>query len=230
MPWAPELITSVRPTTIGSGRPSCVWPPSTTSRPRTRPAIFTSVESPLWLSSTTRSTFFASRSSITSFCAWSSWMPNVRSGTKRCGWDTGTYGNPWPMTPTLTPPTSLIVYGVEHGIVPVELLQLWQTKSPAKRPRDLAVAEQLLDALDPVGELPVRREHLDAELVHRPHHVLAARPERRRRALERVAAVEQQRLAGTLVAHALHQRREMRVATHAPVAGREGGEVEMESA
>ena len=53
--------------------------------------------------------------------------------------------------------------------------------------------DDFLDALGAVGELPVPGHDVDAEELLRVDHVLALRPQRRRRALPRVAAVEQQR-------------------------------------
>ena len=52
-------------------------------------------------------------------------------------------------------------------------------------------------------------------------------PQRGGRALERVAAVEQQRAPGPLRAHAPHQRGEVRVAAHPAVARGQRGEVEV---
>src|SRR5262245_63047985 len=49
-------------------------------------------------------------------------------------------------------------------------------------------------------ELPVRGGDLDAELVGDLHHVLAAAPQGGRRALERVATIEQQRAPAPLLA------------------------------
>jgi len=90
----------------------------------------------------------------------------------------------------------------------------------------LPVAEQLAHALEPVRELPVPGEHVDAELVRGPQHVLAAAPQGRRGTLERVAAVEQDRAARTLGAHALDERGQVRVAAHPAVARGQRGEVD----
>ena len=80
----PALVTSVRPlrlaTTAGCGTPSCVWPPRIASRPVTREASFKSTSMPLCDSSTTTCAPLPRASSIT-FCRFSSWMPNVQSGT-----------------------------------------------------------------------------------------------------------------------------------------------------
>ncbi len=77
---------------------------------------------------------------------------------------------------------------------------------------DLALEVLLHDlrhALGAVRELPVSRHDVHAEELRRVDHVLAAGPERRRRALPGVAAVEQQR-AGAARPEALDQRGQVR--------------------
>ena len=61
---------------------------------------------------------------------------------------------------------------------------------------DLALevlVDDFLDARIAVGEFPVPGHHVDTEQFARVHHVLAVGPERGRRALPGIAAVEQQR-------------------------------------
>ena len=137
------------------------------------------------------------------------------------------YGNAWPMTPTRAPPTSRIVYGRNGRSAQLSSVTLWATKSPAKSPFVLAIAEELLHAIDAVHELPVRREDVDTELVRDPHHVLATAPERGRRALDRVATVEQERAPIALLADPLDQGGEMRVAPHPPVPRGQHREIEI---
>ena len=115
----------------------------------------------------------------------------------------------------------------EDRLVPVQLARVVADEVALKQAAAVLVAEQLLHPLEPMGELPVRREDLDAELVHDPHHVEAARPERRRRALERVAAVEEERPARPRVPDALDQRRQVRVAPHPAIARGERLEVQV---
>ena len=67
-----------------------------------------------------------------------------------------------------------------------------------------------------VGELPVAGHDVDAQQLLRVDHVLAPRPQRRRRALPGVAAVEQQR-ARARRPEPLHQRGEVREAAHPAV-------------
>ena len=80
----PALVTSVWPPaflmTLATGMPSCVWPPRMASMPRTRLAIFKSTSMPLWLMTTTTCAPLA-RASSTTFCMFSSWMPNSQSLT-----------------------------------------------------------------------------------------------------------------------------------------------------
>ncbi len=115
--------------------------------------------------------------------------------------------------------------GAKDRLVPVELLAVVADEVALEESAALAVAEELLDPVDAVGEFPVRGENLDSELVHDPDHVLAARPESGRRALQGVAAVEEDRLARPFRAGVLDQRRHVGVAAHAAVARRERGEI-----
>ena len=78
------------------------------------------------------------------------------------------------------------------------------------------VVDDLLDALRAQGEFPVPGHQVDAEQFLRLDHVLALGPQRRRRALPGVAAVEQQR-AGTRRLELLDQRRKMREAAELAV-------------
>jgi len=73
----------------------------------------------------------------------------------------------------------------------------------------------------------VRGEDVDAQLVRRPQHVLAAAPQGRGRPLQRVAAVQQERSSRPLGARALDQRGQVRVSAHPPVPGGEGREIDV---
>ena len=94
---------------------------------------------------------------------------------------------------------------------------------------DLAGEILLDDLLDPVravGELPVAGHHVDAQQLAGVDHVLAFRPQRRRRPLPGVAAVEQQR-ARPRRPELPDQRREVREAAGLAVGARGFLEVEI---
>ena len=116
---------------------------------------------------------------------------------------------------------------VEDAIAPACDRDVVRDEVAGEESPPLAVAEELAHPLEAVDELPVRREDVDPELVGDAHHVLTAAPEGGRRTLEGVAAVEDQRTAGPLRADPLHQRRQVRVAAHPPVARRQRGKVEV---
>ncbi len=91
--------------------------------------------------------------------------------------------------------------------------------------RELAL-DRVLHAVGAVSKFPVRGHEIDAEQLLRAEHVGALRPERARRALPAVAAVEQQRV-GPRSSQPLHQRREVGEAAGGAVAARERLEIEM---
>ena len=86
--------------------------------------------------------------------------------------------------------------------------------------------DDLADALGAVGELPVPGHHVDTEQARRLDHVLPSRPQRGRRALPRVAGVEQQR-AGPARVQTLDERGEMRETPDPPIRRRRAREVQM---
>src|SRR5687767_14412207 len=86
----------------------------------------------------------------------------------------------------------------EHRLLPSRLDHVLSDELAAKPTRRLAVAEQLLDAVDAVDGLRVGGEDLAPELVRGAQHVLAPATQGRRGALERVTAVEQDGLVGPL--------------------------------
>ena len=116
---------------------------------------------------------------------------------------------------------------VEDAIAPACDRDVVRDEVAGEESPPLAVAEELAHPLEAVDELPVRREDVDPELVGDAHHVLTAAPEGGRRTLEGVAAVEDQRTAGPLRADPLHQRRQVRVAAHPPVARGQRREVQV---
>ena len=85
---------------------------------------------------------------------------------------------------------------------------------------------RLQHALGAIGEFPVRGHVLDAQAPLRADHVGALGPQRRRRALPAVAAIEEQRVRPRS-SQPLDQRGEMRVAAHPPVAARRAFEIQM---
>jgi hypothetical protein len=91
---------------------------------------------------------------------------------------------------------------VEHLLVPLGVAHV----AGQKRKREFA--DQLLDPLGAIGELPMGGHGLDAERVHDLDHVRALGGERGVGALPGVAAVEQQGLAGPLGADRLDQGRQ----------------------
>src|SRR6266540_4124651 len=116
---------------------------------------------------------------------------------------------------------------LEDRLVPVQLSAIVADEVALKEAASPAVAEELPHAVHAIREFPMWREDLDAELVHGPDHILAARPEGCGRAVERVAAVEEERLPRPLGARALDHGGEVSVAAHAAVACRQRGEVEV---
>jgi hypothetical protein len=85
------------------------------------------------------------------------------------------------------------------------------------------------DLLHPLGaerELPVAGHHVDAEELAGVDHVLALRPQRRRRSLPRVAAVEKERLRARRF-QSLDESCEVREAADLAVGLRRGGKVEI---
>ena len=88
------------------------------------------------------------------------------------------------------------------------------------------VLDGLAHALGAIGEFPMRRHEIHAQALLRADHVGAAGPERGRRALPAVAAVEEQR-ARPRGAQPLDQRGEMGVAAEPAVAPRRRFEIEM---
>ncbi len=91
--------------------------------------------------------------------------------------------------------------------------------------REIAV-DDLSDPLRTIGEFPMAGHHVHAEQLGGIDHVLAPGPQRGRRALPAVAAVEQQ-CAGALAAQALDQRRKMRESAHRAIGTRRALEIEM---
>ena len=116
---------------------------------------------------------------------------------------------------------------LEHALAPARFGDVLGEELAGEPSPALTIAEQLAHALEPVDELPVRGEHLDAQLVRRPQHVVAPAPQRGGRALQRIAAVEQQRPARPLGPDALDQRGQVRVATEASVARRQSRKIEI---
>ncbi len=106
--------------------------------------------------------------------------------------------------------------GREHGIAEVGGLHVLREEVD---PAGEILVDDFLHALRTERELPMAGHDVDAERFLRVDHVLAFRPQRRRRALPRVSAVEQQR-AGTRGPQLPHQRREMRKAAELAVGPR----------
>ena len=84
----------------------------------------------------------------------------------------------------------------------------------------------LLHALGAEREFPVAGHHVDAQELAGVDHVLALRPQRGRRSLPRVAAVEQQRVRPRRF-QSLDERGEMREAADLAVGPRRGDEIEI---
>ena len=86
--------------------------------------------------------------------------------------------------------------GVEHRLGEVGVAHVAGEERQARRARTVHVAEQLGDAAGAQRELPMAGGRLHAQRLQHADHVGALGRERRERALQRVAAVEQQHALG----------------------------------
>ena len=109
----------------------------------------------------------------------------------------------------------------EHGVFEVHGAHVLREKLDRRE-----LLHRLEHAFRAIGEFPMGGHVLHAEAPLRADHVRALGPERGRRALPAVAAVEEERV-GPRSAQPLHQRCEVRVAAHAAVAARGGFEFEV---
>ncbi len=195
--------------------------------PRTRDAIFRSTSMPLCDSTSTTCApglpLRPARASSTHFCMPSSRMPKLHSATMWRGLAIGVYGNAWPMIATGTPWISRIDVRREDLVLEVGRDDVLREELDAA----LEIAlDDLLHALGAVGHFPVRGHEVDAEQLGGVDHVLGVGPQRGRRTLPGVAAIEQQR-AGTRGLEPLDQRRQVREAADLAVGARRLREVEV---
>jgi hypothetical protein len=112
--------------------------------------------------------------------------------------------------------------GLEHRVLEIRRLHVLREEFD----RAQLLLHRLLYPFGSIRELPVGRHEVHAEQLLRADHVRAPSPERGRRALPVVAAVEQQRVRPR-GAQALYQRRKMGIAADFAVAARRFHEVEV---
>ncbi len=113
--------------------------------------------------------------------------------------------------------------GLEHGVAEVAGLDV--VGDEVDRAGEV-LGDDLLHPLGAEREFPVAGHDVDTEQLAGVDHVLSARPQRRRRTLPGIAAIDQQG-TGTRGAHLLDQRGQVRKTADPPVPARGLDEIEM---